>query len=216
MREDKIKLGDKRYPVLLKEIADPPQVLYVRGKLLPQDNYAVAVVGTRTPTEYGRRVTRELVAGLVAAGLTVVSGLARGIDGEAHQAAMAAGGRTIAVLAHGLDRIYPQEHEELANQITQHGALITEWPAGRRIDKTNFVQRNRIISGLSLGAVVIEGKSRSGTKITARFAAEQGREVFAVPGPVNSVMSQAPMELIQTGAKLVTKVEDILEELPQT
>lgn len=210
-----IKLGETEYPYLLAQIADPPKRLYVKGKLLPQDRRAVAVVGTRTPTEYGRKITRQLVAGLVKAGLTIVSGLARGIDGEAQRAAIGSGGRTIAVLAHGLDMIYPPEHSKLAQEIVQHGALVTELAVGRKIDKANFVLRNRIISGLSLGVVVIEGKSRSGTKITARLAAEQGREVFAVPGPVHSLMSQAPMELIQTGAKLVTKVEDILEELPR-
>lgn len=204
------------YPYLLAQIPQPPKVLYVKGGLKPKDRRAVAVVGTRWPTMYGRRVTQTLVRGLVKAGCTIVSGLARGIDGVAHQAALAVGGRTIAVVAHGLDMIYPVEHTELAKKIVQQGAVVSEWPEGVKIEaKGQFPARNRIIAGLSLGVVVIEGKSRSGSKITANWAAQYGREVWAVPGSINSVMSQAPMELIQTGAKLVTKVEDILEDLAQ-
>lgn len=203
------------YPYLLAQIPTPPQVLYVRGKLLPQDNYAVAVVGTRRPTSYGRKVAGQLAGELAERGVTVVSGLARGIDGVAHRAALAAGGRTIAVVAHGLDMVYPPEHTDLAAAITRRGAVVTEYPPGTRVDKSRFPARNRIIAGLCLGVVVVEGASKSGTKITARLAGEYGREVFAVPGPMGNRLSQGPMELIQLGAKLVKNVEDILEELPQ-
>ncbi|MBI4034881.1 MAG: DNA-protecting protein DprA [Candidatus Chisholmbacteria bacterium] len=210
-----VRIGDEGYPYLLGQISSPPKVLYVKGELKREDSYALAVVGTRRPTSYGKMVAVELVRGLVRYGLTIVSGLARGIDGVAHRAALGAGGRTIAVLAHGLDRVYPPEHQALAETIVKQGALVSEYQVGTGISQEQFPARNRIIAGLSLGVLVVEGASRSGTKITARWAAEYGREVFAVPGPVGGAMSQGPAELIQTGAKLVTRVEDILEELPK-
>ena len=209
-----IRLVDEDYPYLLGQIPRPPKVLYVRGNLLPEDKRAVAVVGTRRPTEYGKRMAVELVTGLVKNKFTIVSGLARGIDGVAHRAALYRGGRTIAVLAHGLNMVYPPEHQALAEAIAEKGALISEWPENVKIEsKGQFPARNRIIAGLSLGVVVVEGASKSGTKITANWAAQYGREVFAIPGAVDNSMSVGPMELIKLGAKLVTSVEDIVGEL---
>lgn len=203
------------YPSYLREIPKPPPLLYVKGKIEEIDRFAVAVVGTRRLTSYGRQITRELVSGLVASGVTVVSGLARGIDGIAHKTALEFGGRTLAVLGSGIDRIYPAEHTGLVDRILaeQRGAVISEYGLGVKPDSRNFPQRNRIISGLSLGVVVVEAGQRSGALITSKFALEQGREVFAVPGNVNSPASKGPNRLIQDGAKLVSTVEDILEEL---
>lgn len=210
-----LKLGKDSYPELLAQIPSPPKVLYVKGELSEKDKFAVAVVGTRRPSEYGRRVATELTSELVKKGFTIVSGLARGIDGVAHRAALVAGGRTIAVLAHGLNMIYPPEHKDLAEAIVKSGALLSEYPGEIKVDKSHFPARNRIIAGLSLGVVVVEGASKSGTKITARLAGDYGREVFAVPGNIGNPMSAAPMELIQLGAKLVRSVEDIVDELPK-
>jgi len=201
------------YPPLLKSIAHPPSVLYVRGELSAADEWALGVVGTRQASPYGREVTRTLVTGLVAAGVTIVSGLAYGIDTMAHRAALDAGGRTLAVLGSGVDIIYPYENRGLAEQIVRNGALISEYPLGAKPEARNFPPRNRIISGLSLGVLVVEGSTRSGAMITAAYALEQGREVFAVPGSILSRNSGGPSFLIQQGAKLVTDVQDILEEL---
>ncbi len=203
------------YPAYLKETPTAPPLLYVSGELQPEvDMFAVAVVGTRRLTSYGRQVTKDLVTGLVHNGITVVSGLARGIDAVAHKTAVDLDGRTLAVLGSGLDSIYPAEHRPLAQQIAAgRGALISEYGLGVRPEAKNFPPRNRIISGLSLGVIVVEAGERSGALITTDFALEQGREVFAVPGNVNSPASMGPNRLIQQGAKLVTSVDDVLEEL---
>ena len=208
-----IERGDELYSPLLEEIPDPPELLYVKGQFEPVDQVAVAVVGSRRCTAYGRRMCELLAGGLARAGLTVISGLARGIDGVAHRAALAAGGRTIAVLATGVNRIYPPEHAELSAEITRFGAIVTE----ARLDQGPlpglFPQRNRIISGLSLAVVVVEAARRSGALHTARHAIEQGREVLAVPGQVDSLASQGCHDLLRDGARLVTCVDDVLEEL---
>jgi DNA processing protein len=205
---------DPAYPTYLREIPTPPPLLYLHGELQEADRFAIAVVGTRRLTSYGRQVTRDLVAGLVGNGVTIVSGLARGIDAIAHKTALEFGGRTIAVLGSGLDCIYPAENRPLAEKIAAgHGAVISEYALGVQPDAKNFPPRNRIISGLSLGVVVVEAGERSGALITTKFAAEQDREVFAVPGNINSPVSKGPNQLIQQGAKLVSCVEDILEEL---
>ncbi len=208
-----IERGDNLYSPLLEEIPDPPDLLYVKGQFEPVDQVAVAIVGSRRCTAYGRRMSELLAGGLARAGLTVISGLARGIDGIAHRAALAAGGRTIAVLATGVNRIYPPEHARLASDITRFGALVTE----ARLDQGPlpglFPQRNRIISGLSLAVVVVEAARRSGALHTARHAIEQGREVLAVPGQVDSTASQGCHDLLRDGARLVTCVDDVLDEL---
>jgi DNA processing protein len=204
------------YPRLLKSITDSPPVLYVRGSLAPQDEWALAVVGTRRATSYGRDCTRMLVGGLVASGVTVVSGLAYGIDTEAHQTAVNAGGRTLAVLGCGVDIMYPAENRKLAQSVIENGAMISEYPLGTKPDSGNFPRRNRIISGLCLGVLIVEGVIQSGARITVDYALAQGREVFAVPGPILRKNSVGPNYLIQNGAKLVTQVNDILEELNLT
>lgn len=204
------------YPPLLKEIADPPPILYVRGTLKPQDEWAVAVVGTREATTYGKEVTRLLVNGLAQNGVTVISGLAYGIDTEAHQTAINAGGRTIAVLGCGVDIVYPAENHKLSQAIIENGALVSEYPLGTNPESGNFPRRNRIISGLSLGVLFVEGAIESGARITTDYALEQGREVFAVPGSILRRSGSGANYLIQNGAKLVTHVNDILEELNLT
>lgn len=205
---------DPGYPTYLREVPMPPPVLYLWGELREVDRFAVAVVGTRRLTGYGRQVTRDLVTGLVKSGVTIVSGLARGIDAVAHKTALEMNGRTLAVLGSGLDHIYPTEHRALAQQIAAgHGAIISEYGLGVQPEAKNFPPRNRVISGLSLGVVVVEAGEQSGALITTKFAVEQDREVFAVPGNVTSPASIGPNRLIQQGAKLVTRVEDILEEL---
>ncbi|MCO5186979.1 MAG: DNA-processing protein DprA [Anaerolineae bacterium] len=205
------------YPRYLREVPMAPPVLYMRGELLSADEWAIAVVGTRRLTAYGRQVARELTLGLARSGITVISGLARGIDSLAHKTAIEAGGRTIAVLGSGLNQIYPPENRRLAEQIVAgHGALISEYALDTPPDARNFPPRNRIISGLSLGTIVVEAGERSGALITASFALEQNREVFAVPGPVTSKASKGTNRLIQEGAKLVTSIEDVLEELNLT
>jgi DNA processing protein len=202
------------YPSYLREIPAPPPLLYLQGELQEIDRWAVAVVGTRRLTSYGRQVTRDLVSGLVRNHVTIVSGLARGIDAVAHKTALESGGRTIAVLGSGLDSVYPSEHQSLAGQIIGgQGAVISEYGLGVQPEAQNFPPRNRIISGLSLGVVVVEAGEKSGALITANFALEQNREVFAVPGDINRLVSKGTNRLIQEGAKLVTRVEDILEEL---
>lgn len=205
----------REYPAHLKQIDDPPVVLFVHGELLPRDGFAIAVVGTRMPTRYGRLVTERLVADLVEAGVTIVSGLARGVDTIAHAEAVKRGGRTLAVLGSGLDVIYPAENAKLARAITAQGALLTESPFGAKPDAVNFPRRNRIISGLSLGTLVVEAGDKSGALITAKLAADQNREVFAIPGSIFSPRSRGCHALIQEGAKLVTCVEDILQEIPR-
>jgi DNA processing protein len=201
------------YPGLLKAIPNPPPVLYVCGDLLPQDAWALGVVGTRQASVYGREATRTLAQGLAAGGVTIVSGLAYGIDTVAHRAALDAGGRTVAVLGSGVDVIYPTDNRGLAADIARQGAVVSEYPLGTKPEARNFPPRNRIISGLSLGVLVVEGSPRSGAMITAAYAVEQGREVFAVPGSILSRNSGGPSQLIQQGAKLVTSIGDILEEL---
>ena len=201
------------YPSWLREIPDPPEVLFVRGQLEPRDRMAVAVVGTRHASPYGVQQARRLAGQLARCGLTIVSGLARGIDAAAHRSAIEAGGRTLAVLAGGLERIYPPEHAGLADEVTAAGALLSEMPPRFRPLAGMFPQRNRLISGLSLGVVVVEAATRSGALITARHACEQGREVFAVPGRVDSRTSRGCHRLLRDGAKLVETVDDILEEI---
>lgn len=208
-----ITLDETEYPGLLKQLPDAPIVLYVRGTLLPDDERALAVVGTRRASTYGRDVAHHLSRELAANEVTVVSGLAHGIDAAAHQGALDGGGRTIAVLGCGIDRIYPSDHQTLAARIVQHGALVSEFPLGSAPDARHFPRRNRIISGLAVGVLIVEAPVRSGALITATAAAEQGRDVFAVPGSVFSATSAGPHQLIQEGAKLVMKVEDILDEL---
>ncbi len=205
--------GHSGYPTNLLDIPDPPMMLYVRGTLVAEDARAVALVGSRHCTEYGRRVARRLAQGLARAGYVVVSGLARGIDGEAHRGALEAGGRTLAVLAGGLTTVYPPEHADLGREVSQRGALLTESSMDQPALAGLFHSRNRIISGLSQAVVVIEAAKQSGTLITARHAAEQGRTVLAVPGPISSPASEGTHELIRTGAILCRGVDDILEEL---
>jgi len=205
------------YPSLLRSIAQPPPVLYVRGEITAADQFAVAVVGTRHASVYGKEVARRMATGLAQNGVTVVSGLALGIDGIAHKAALDAGGRTLGVLGCGLDIIYPAEHRELANRIAASGALISDYPLGTKPEALNFPPRNRIISGLSLGTLIIEASLQSGALITHRFSLEQGRETFAVPGNIYNQNSSGTNALLQRGeAKLVSCVEDILEELNLT
>ncbi len=207
---------DPAYPARLKEIYDLPPVLYVRGQLTATDEWCVAVVGTRRPTPYGRQAAEELSYGLAQSGICLVSGLARGIDSITHRAALDTGGRTMAVLACGLDIVYPPEHARLAVEVTERGALVSDYPLGTRPRGEYFPRRNRIMSGLSLGVLVVEGDITSGAMITARLALEQNREVFAVPGSVFSVQSRGANSLIKEGAKLVQRVEDVLEELNLT
>jgi len=201
------------YPVLLRQISDPPPVLFVRGKLLPTDEWAVAVVGSRKTTVYGREVARHLAMDLAQNGITVVSGMARGIDGVAHKAALEAGGRTIAVFGCGVDVIYPYEHRELSERIIANGALISNYPLGTLPEGSNFPPRNRIISGLGLGTIVVEAGLRSGALITSDFALDQGRDVFAVPGSILSPTSAGCNRLLRDGAAIVTEVRDVLETL---
>jgi len=208
-----IPLGDERYPRNLSEIHDPPQVIYVQGDLTEADMLSVAIVGTRHASTYGKRIASRLAGSLTRAGLTVVSGMARGIDGAAHHGALEAGGRTLAVLPAGLMNIYPAEHKELAFDISHSGALISESPSTTPISRGTFPRRNRIVTGLCLGVIVIEAAERSGALISARHAMEQGREVFAVPGPIESRVSRGCHQLIRDGAKLVEHVDHILEEL---
>ncbi len=208
-----VPFTDVRYPARLRMIADPPPFLYVKGEIRAEDDKAVAVVGSRSASDYGRKVTRDLSRGLAALGFTVVSGLARGIDGTAHETALGCGGRTIAVLGSGVDRAYPPEHAALYRRISQNGAVVSELPVGTRPMAFNFPPRNRLISGLSLGVVVVEATEKSGSLITAALAVEQGREVFAVPGEVGSSRSRGAHRLIRQGAKLVETVEDIVEEI---
>lgn len=199
------------YPANLKNLADPPSLLYVQGNIISRDRLAIAVVGTRTPTPYGRKMTKIFVRSFVAAGLTVVSGLALGIDSLAHATALDHHGRTIAVLGSGLDVIYPPENHALAQKIPNHGALVSQFPLGTKPLGKNFLARNQLISGLAQAILVVEGRQKSGTLSTATHAANQGREVFAIPGPIDSPQSQAPLYLIKQGAFLATTPQDILD-----
>ncbi len=211
-----ITLEEAEYPAPLRTIHDPPLALYIRGRLVEADQTAVAIVGARHASRYGLECAERLGYELALRGLTVVSGLARGIDAAAHRGALKASGRTLAVLGSGLGRLYPEEHETLAKQVGEQGAVISEYPMDMAPLPHNFPRRNRLISGLSLGVVVVEAGPRSGSLITADCALEQGRDVFAVPGPVTSVTSQGTHRLIKQGARLVTSVEDILDELHLT
>jgi len=204
---------DDAYPARLKEIYDYPPILYVRGAITAADEWCLAVVGTRRATAYGRQVTEEIVTDLARSSITIVSGLARGVDSVAHQAALDAGGRTIAVLACGLDIIYPAENLNLARRIVENGALISEYPPGVKPRPDHFPRRNRILSGMSLGVLVTEAGDGSGALITADLALEQNRDVLAVPGSILSPASRGTNHLIQQGAKLVQRCQDILEEL---
>jgi len=205
--------GTPQYPSWLASIVDPPTVLYVQGTIKPQDAVAVAIVGSRHATSYGTQVAERLGQALARAGVTVVSGLARGIDAAAHRGALDAGGRTFAVLGSGLAKIYPPEHKALAAEVVNQGALLSESPLRADPVSGAFPQRNRVIAGLSLGVVVVEAAFRSGALITAKHAMEQGRDVFAVPGRIDSRMSHGCHQLLRDGAKLVESVDDILEEL---
>ena len=208
-----VRYSDAAYPERLRAIPDPPAVLYVKGSPEAAGHAAVGVVGTRAPSDYGREMTRLLCRGLASAGIAVVSGMARGIDGEAHEAALSGAGGTVAVLGSGVDVLYPPEHGDLSRRIEESGAVLSEHPLGTRPLPHHFPARNRIISGLSLGVVVVEATERSGSLITARWALEQGREVFAVPGPAGASRSRGPHRLIREGAKLVENVADIIEEI---
>ncbi|HEY9528257.1 MAG TPA: DNA-processing protein DprA [Anaerolineales bacterium] len=207
---------DETYPQRLKEIDQPPPVLYIRGDYLPDDLFAVAIVGTRRVTAYGRQITEELAAYLASNRITLVSGLARGVDAIAHQTALKAGGRTIGVLGSGVDRIYPPEHRGLAEKMMESGAIVSDYAPGTPPDASNFPPRNRIISGLSLAVVVIEAGETSGALITAEFAAEQGREVFAVPGSILAPQSKGTNKLIQNGALPLLSVNDLMQPLNLT
>jgi len=211
-----VTIQDERFPRNLKEIYDPPPFLYVKGELWEKDNLSLAVVGSRNASSYGKAMTKRLSRTLTERGFTIVSGLARGIDTCAHRGALEGGGRTLAVLGSGIDLIYPWENKGLAEVITRHGAIVSEFPLGTQPEAINFPPRNRIISGFSLGAVIVEASFRSGSLITARMALEQGREVFAVPGNVDSPWSKGTNRLIKEGAKLIMDPDDIIEEvLPQ-
>ena len=208
---------DEEYPPRLKQIYDKPPVLYVKGEILPQDERSVAVVGTRKPSAYGREAARNLTSDIAAAGVAVVSGLARGIDGIAHNVALESGARTIAVLGSGVDVIYPREHAALAERVIANGAVVSEHPVGTRPDAQNFPRRNRIISGMSLGTLVVEAPEGSGALLTAYQALEQNREVFAVPGSILSPSSRGANGLIRdSAAKLVARGADVLVELNLT
>ena len=212
-----LRWDEPGYPARLKEIDDPPPVLYIRGQLTDKDEWALAVVGTRRATPYGRQVAEEMSHQLAANGITIISGLARGIDAIAHKAALEAGGRTISVLACGLDLVYPPEHKKLAAQILENGALVSDYALGTEPRGDYFPRRNRIMSGMALGTLVVEGDIKSGALITGRLAVDQNREVFAVPGSIFSPQSRGTNTIISRGeAKLVQKVEDILEELNLT
>lgn len=209
-----LTIFDENYPKLLAQIYDPPVVLYYKGEILPQDGQAVAIVGTRKMTGYGKVVTEQFTRGLVSSGVTIVSGLARGVDTKAHTTSIEENGRTLAVLGGGVNNIFPPENRSLAEKIASgFGAVISEFPPDSPSLPGNFPLRNRIISGLSLATLVVEAAEGSGSLITARLALEQGREVFAVPGPITSYLSKGPIDLIKMGARPVSDANEILEEL---
>ncbi len=208
-----VPLGFAGYPPPLAAVPAPPPLLYVRGEWIAQDTNAIGIVGSRACSAYGRKITEQLTRDLVRAGFTIISGLARGIDGIAHKTALDAGGRTIAVLAGGLAQIYPPEHNDLANAVAKNGALITETAMMLKPQPGMFPARNRIISGLSRAVIIVEANAQSGALITATHAGEQGREVFAVPGPVDSPESAGCLELIRKGARLIRNANDLIEDL---
>lgn len=208
-----VGLGQERYPPALASIPDPPPFLYVKGEILPEDKVAVAIVGSRAASQYGLKTTHRIARDLARNGITIVSGMARGIDSEAHRGALEGGGRTIAVLGSGLDVVYPPENRALYHQIAQSGAVVSEYPFGTEPDGVHFPQRNRIISGMSLAVTIVEAAPKSGSLITASLALEQGREVFAVPGSVDSLRSRGTHQLIRQGAHLAESAEDILVEI---
>ena len=208
-----IRWGTEEYPSFLANISDPPPLLYLKGTLLPEDGRAVAVVGSRHASAYGLQVCKKLCRDLAWQGWTVVSGMARGIDSAAHAGALAGGGRTLAIMGTGLDVIYPKENWKLAQSIAASGAVITEFPLGTPPEPGNFPLRNRLISGLSLGVIVVQATAKSGSLITARMALEQDRQVFAVPGPIGQPEVEGTHRLIKEGAKLVERAEDVIEEL---
>lgn len=208
-----ITIDDPQYPALLREIADPPPILYVQGDVALLSEWQLAIVGSRNPTASGKNTAFDFARYLAQGGITITSGLANGIDGAAHQGALAAGGKTIAVVATGLDRVYPAKHRELAHQIVDSGAIVSEFPLGTQPRPELFPRRNRIISGLSLGTLIVEAALKSGSLITARMAMEQAREVFAIPGSIHNPLSRGCHQLIREGAKLVETADDILEEL---
>jgi DNA processing protein len=210
-----LTLADADYPRALRWIADPPVVLYVRGQLLSSHQLAVAVIGSRKPSPYGKMSAQGFSQSLAEHGYTVVSGLARGIDSLAHQGALQAGGQTLAVLGSGFNIVYPPENRRLYEQICSQGAVLSEFPLNTKPDRWNFPRRNRIISGLSLGILVIEAAASSGSLHTARHALDQGREVFAIPGRIHDPNSRGTNGLIKKGAKLVETIDDILDELPE-
>lgn len=207
---------DELYPPRLKEIEQPPPVIYLRGEISLDDHFAVAIVGTRRITPYGRQVTEELASFLAGQGITVVSGLARGVDAVAHSAALKAGGRTIGVLGSGVDKIYPPEHAQMAEKMIVQGAILSDYAIGTEPESANFPPRNRIISGLSMATIVIEAGETSGALITAGFAAEQGREVFALPGNILAPQSKGTNRLIQQGAHPLLSPQDVLQVLNLT
>lgn len=209
-----VTLYDPEYPPHLREIDTPPVLLYVKGELTPEDTLSISLVGSRNAKDYGRKVSYRLSYQLAQRGVTVVSGLARGIDTAAHRGALEAGGRTVAVMGNGLSVVYPATNSNLAEKIEASGALVSEFPMAAKPKPRNFPRRNRIISGLTLGTVVVEASNRSGALITARLAAEQNREVFAVPGEIFSELSTGTHRLINDGAKLINTVDDLLNELP--
>jgi len=218
MSIQKITLQDKDYPAILKELHSPPKIIYIKGKIIPKDKLAIGIVGTRKCTDYGKEIAYKLSSELSKLGITIVSGLAQGIDTYAHKGALDNKARTIAILGTGIDKksFYPLENYDLSEQIAENGAIISEYEQGSRGTKYSFPQRNRIISGLSLGVIVIEAPEKSGALITADFALEQNKEVFVVPGPINSENSKGTNKLIKQGAKLITNIHDILEELNLT
>ena len=208
-----LTIADEHYPLRLREIYDPPPLLYLRGELREEDNLALSIVGSRKTSPYGRWITERISQEIVRHGITIVSGMARGIDSVAHIGAISGGGRTLAVLGCGIDVIYPPENRTLFGQIIEHGAVLSEFPMGSLPEGIHFPRRNRIISGLSIGVVVVQASAKSGSLITAEYALEQGREVFAIPGNVGAEGSHGTNRLIKEGAKLVESSEDILEEI---
>ncbi len=211
-----ITWDDAGYPTRLRELDQPPPVIYCRGKLKPEDDWSVAIVGTRRMTVYGKQVADEIARSLANQGVTIVSGLARGVDAIAHQAALDSGGRTLAVLGSGVDLIYPPEHEKLAARVITQGAILSDYAPGTPPDSANFPPRNRIISALARAVIVVEAGESSGALITAAFAADQGREVFAVPGQIHAPQSLGTNRLIQQGARLLLNPQDVLEILNMT
>ena len=212
MKIRKINKTNSEYPTLLKEIFNPPRELFIKGSIILEDACAIAIVGTRTPTAYGIKQCEKISCELAKKGITIVSGMARGIDSVAHKSAIKAGGRTIAILGSGLNRIYPPENKKLYEDISKNGAVISEFAPNTPPMPYNFPKRNRIISGMAIGVVVVEAAVRSGSLITANFALEQGRDVFAMPGNINSPRSNGTNALIKDGAKLVEDVSDVLNE----